>query len=127
MQGLETALRTPFPALAANHPGGSIGHRQAAAATSGLARRRMIEIKRVTCGEGIESIKPVTCEIAGGNHAHLPIYEKVDVDSGGGGFRLLAVDDVAGGSGTGQTRPCQTPLQTSSRNASPQGLNPKTI
>jgi hypothetical protein len=87
----------------------------------------MIEMKPVTCGEKIQSIKPAPGAVAGGNLILCQTYEKVNVDSGGGGFRLLAVDGVASGSRTGQACPGQTPRQTSSRETSPEELNGETI
>ena len=111
----------------ANFRGISVGSRQDAPATGGVAGRRMIEMKPVTCSEGIQSIKPAPCDVAGGEPDPLPNHEKVNVDSGGGGFRLLAVDGVTRECRTGQACPWQTPRQTPSRETSPEELNGERI
>ena len=59
-------------------------------------------MKPVTCGEEIQSNKPAPGDVAGGNLILCQTYEKANVDSGGGGFRLLAVDGSPAEAGQGK-------------------------
>lgn len=61
------AFGTWFPMRVVNPRGISVGSRQDAPAIRGAAGHRMIEMKPVTCREGIQSIKPAPCDVAGAN------------------------------------------------------------